>query len=255
FHEGRQTLRPLVVGNSALTPPIDDQIIGMKSGERRRFPVTYPPDFHDAALAGKDAEWLVHVVNIQEKVVPELTDEFARAVSEELNTVEELRERVRQRLMELKAAQAAEQVRQQVVDAVVANATVDVPARLIERRATRKWRDVEQELARRHLTLEDFARYRNVTVDALRAEYRAEAEREVRQELVLDAIAAQENITVTPEEMQPHIEALARAMQQPPTTLEAQMLATGTISAVASTVRERKTIDWLVSVADIQEEA
>jgi trigger factor len=254
YKEGRQTLRPFVVGDNALTPSVDDSLIGMRAGEERRFPVTYPPDFNDAELAGKEAEFLVHVVSVREKIVPALTDEFAKEVSEDLNTVDELREWVRQRLTELKAAQAAEQVRQQVVNAVVANAVVDVPDRLVERRATRKWRDVEQELERRRLTLEDFARFRNVTMDELRAEYRAEAERELRQELVLEAVAQRENITVTPEEMQPQIEALARAMQQRPADLQAQMVATAMISAVESTVRERKTVDWLVSVADVKEE-
>jgi trigger factor len=253
-HEGRQTLRPFVVGENQLTPTIDDQLLGMKAEEERRFPVTYPPDFNDESLAGKDAEFFVRVVSVKQKVLPELNDAFAHAVGDEFNDLEQLRQHVRQRLTDLKQARAQEEARQQVIDRVVSSATVELPERLIERRAARKLRQVEEEFKRRGVTLEDIVQNSRITLDELRRRYRAEAERELQQELVLEAVAKQEGIAVEPQELESELVALAEALKQDVEQVRQQATENGTILVIESSVRERKAAEWLVSAAHVTED-
>jgi trigger factor len=242
-------LRAFVLGESGFTPNIDEHLLDAKLDEERRFTLTYPDDFQDEELAGKEAEFAVKITALKERLLPELNDEFAQAAGAE--NMDGLREQMKQFLQSRKEREANEAMRTELVQKVVEGATLEVPGELVGRRAHNRFHAFEHELQHRESTLDDYLTETNQSREEFEASLAEEIAGELKQELVLDEIAQKQNVEVTIEEIENHYRMMSQVLRQP---IE-QLLNEVDVETVRASIRQRKAIDWLMQNAKINEES
>lgn len=200
FDGGTAQDQTLTIGSGQFIPGFEEQMVGMAVGEEKDIEVTFPEEYHAENLAGKKAVFAVKVNGIQVKELPTLDDEFAKDVSE-YDTLEALRDAKRQELLEQAEKNAKIQKENDVVRKAVENATVEVPDAMVERQIDSFLQDMGYRLQMQGISLEDYLKYTNAEISALRDQYRADAALRVKSQLVLEAISKAEAIEATPEEI------------------------------------------------------
>ncbi|KYH31846.1 trigger factor [Neomoorella mulderi] len=233
---------PLELGSGTFVPGFEEQLVGARVNEERTVNVTFPADYHQEDLAGKEAIFQVTIRGIKRKELAPLDDEFAKDVSE-CETLAELRQDIRRRLEERRRQEIDAAVRRAVVEKAVAAATVDLPAVMVKRRIETRIRELERNLQLRKITLEEFLNATGKNMDELEQDFRPEAEKDVKTELVLEAIARAENIEATEEELRDEIEKMARITRQDPAELQQNL---DYLSFLKYDIMIKKTIDFLV---------
>ena len=200
FDGGTAQGQTLTIGSGQFIPGFEEQMVGMAVGEEKDIEVTFPEEYHAENLAGKKAVFAVKVNGIQVKELPTLDDEFAKDVSE-YDTLEALRDAKRQELLEQAEKNAKIQKENDVVRKAVENATVEVPDAMVERQIDSFLQDMGYRLQMQGISLEDYLKYTNTEISALRDQYRADAALRVKSQLVLEAISKAEAIEATSEEI------------------------------------------------------
>jgi len=248
FEGGKASDYLLELGSDQLIEGFEEQLIGAGGGESREVKVTFPDDYQAEELAGEDAIFAVEVKEVREKILPELDDDFAAEASE-FETLEELREDIAKRVGEAVGERAEQDFRVAAVDAAVDAATVDVPAALVDARAEERWERVERQLAGSGMSAEAYLQMQGRTREEVIAESKPDAERELKREAVLAAIAAAEEIDAGDEEM---IEALAHTAEHERTTPEKlleRLRENGREAMVREDIVVRKAIDLVAESA------
>ena len=200
FDGGTAQGQTLTIGSGQFIPGFEEQMVGMAVGEEKDIEVTFPEEYHAENLAGKKAVFAVKVNGIQVKELPTLDDEFAKDVSE-YDTLEALRDAKRQELLEQAEKNAKIQKENDVVRKAVENATVEIPDAMVERQIDSFLQDLGYRLQMQGISLEDYLKYTNSEISALRDQYRADAALRVKSQLVLEAIGKAEAIEAAPEEI------------------------------------------------------
>ena len=200
FDGGTAQGQTLTIGSGQFIPGFEEQMVGMAVGEEKDIEVTFPEEYHAEQLAGKKAVFAVKVNGIQVKELPALDDEFAKDVSE-YDTLEALREAKRKELLEQAEKNAKIEKENDVVRKAVENATVEIPDAMVERQIDSFLQDMGYRLQMQGISLEDYLKYTNTEISALRDQYRADAALRVKSQLVLEAISKAEAIEATPEEI------------------------------------------------------
>jgi trigger factor len=199
--EGGEARDELVeLGSGRLLEDFEEGLRGASAGEKRSIEVSFPDTYPAEQLAGKTATFGVTVKEVREKNLPQLDDEFAADASE-FDTLDELRADIQSKLRHALEHRADDEFRAAAVDAAVAEASVDVPEEVIAARAEEMWERVERSLAERNVSPEAYLQMQDKTREELVAEARPDAERALKREAVLDAIAEAEGIEVSDEEM------------------------------------------------------
>jgi trigger factor len=248
FEGGKATDTLLELGGGQLIEGFEEQLIGASAGESREVKVSFPEDYRAEDLAGRDAVFTVDVKEVREKALPELDDDFASEASE-FDSLEELREDIRKRLAEVVDQRIEQDFRVAAVDAAAENATVAVPDELALAAATERWERAERQLASRGMSPDAYLQMQGKTRDEVSAESRPDAERELRREAVLAAIADAEEIEAGEEEM---VEALALTAEHERTTPEKllkRLRQEGRDAMVREDIRIRKAIDLIADSA------
>ncbi len=248
FEGGKAEDYLLGLGAGQLIEGFEEQLVGARADEERDVKVTFPAEYQAEHLAGKDAVFKVQVKEVREKILPELDDEFASDASE-FETLEELRADIREKVGEALAGRAEEDFRLAAVDVAVDEATVDVPADLVTARATERWERMERQLAQRGMDPNAFLQMQGKTREELIEESKPDAERELKREAVVTAIAAAEEIEVSDEEL---IEALEHSAQHERTTpqkLLERLRENGRDAMVLDDIRARKAIELVAESA------
>ena len=247
----KRELGPLEIGTGNLVPPIDEQLLGASVGDERKFAVTYPDDYKDESLRGKNAEFTVTVTSVKEKLLPDLDDELAREVDAEFETLDALKTRIRERRQAAKDTEANIAARKKVVEAVVAGARLEFAPSWLDRRAEHRFQQLMQDLTQRSITLDEYLESQKKTTEEVKARLREEVERDSKRELVLAAIAKQEGVEIEAAEVDAELVALARSVGQDPRALADRMFRNGTLRALEVAVFERKVAEWLLSKANV----
>lgn len=206
----------LALGSGQLIDNFEDQLTGAVPGDEVDVEVTFPDEYQEPKLAGEDAVFKVKVKEVREKILPELDDEFASDASE-FDTLEELRADIREKVGAALNSRAAEDFRIAAVDAAVDAATVEIPDEIVTARAGERWERMERQLAQQGMDPNMFLQMQGKTRDELIEETKPDAERELKREAVVTAIAAAEELEVAEEEM---VEALAHSAEHERTTPE-----------------------------------
>ena len=238
----------LALGSGQLIEGFEEQLIGAEAGEERDVEVTFPSEYQAEHLAGKDAVFKVKVKEVREKILPELDDDFASDASE-FDTLEELRAEIREKVGTALGSRAEEDFRIAAIDAAVEEATVDVPEDLATARATERWEGMERQLAGQGMDPNAFLQMQGKTREELIEETKPDAEKELRREAVVTAIAEAEGIEVSEEEM---VEALAHSAEHERTTPEKlleRLRQSGRDAMVREDLRARKAIDLVAEEA------
>jgi trigger factor len=246
--EGRDQLVEL--GSGSLVEGFEEGLRGARAGDEREIAVTFPEDYRAERLAGKEATFTVTVREVREKRLPELDDDFALEASE-FDTLEELRADIAEKLRAVASSRSDEQFRAAAVEAAVQNAKVDVPEELAAARAEEMFHRFEHQLADRGVDPEAFARIQGKPREELVADVRPDAERSLRREAVLAAIADAEQIEISDDDL---FEALRGGDDSPATEKEARralerLRSSGRDALVREDIRIRRAAEVVVEAA------
>ncbi|AKM19947.1 trigger factor [Anoxybacillus geothermalis] len=243
FEGGKAENYSLEIGSGTFIPGFEEQLVGMKAGEEKEIQVTFPEEYHAEQLAGKPATFKVKVHEVKAKQLPALDDEFAKDVDEEVETLDELKAKIRARLEEAKKNEAETALRNAVVEKAAANAEIDIPAVMVQNETDRMLREFDQRLQMQGLNLQLYYQFSGQDEAALREQMKEDAEKRVRAALTLEAIAKAENIEVTDEEVEEELQKMAEAYNLSVDKLKELL---GSLDGVKEDLKWRKTIDFLV---------
>ena len=238
----------LALGSGQLIEGFEEQLVGAGAGEEREVKVTFPADYQAEHLAGEDAVFKVKVKEVREKVLPELDDDFASDASE-FDTLEELRADIREKVGVAMGSRAEEDFRVAAIDAAVDAATVEVPDELATARAGERWERMERQLAGRGMDPNAFLQMQGKTRDELIEETKPDAEKELKREAVVTAIAEAEGIEVSEEEMIEALEHSAEHERTTPEKLLERLRQSGRDAMVREDLQARKAIELVAEAA------
>lgn len=232
------------VGGPRLVAAFSDRLVGMAAGDTTSFPIDYAESDGREELAGKTVEYTVTMKSVQEKVLPELTDELAEEISE-YDTVEELRASIQERLEKSAQDEVDELFRRMVIDAAVAEATVEIPDVMVRGRVDGILHETSHRLPQ-GITLEQYLQMSGKTLDQAREELAPDAEMAIRRELVVEAVAEAENVTVTDEEVEAQVRTDAEASGRDGDELLRELRKLNGFETLRDDMVMRRTVDLLI---------
>ncbi|MFS0560948.1 trigger factor [Terribacillus sp. 179-K 1B1 HS] len=244
FEGGKAENHSLEIGSGSFIPGFEEQLVGKESGSESDISVTFPEEYHAAELAGKEAVFKVKIHEIKAKELPELDDEFAKDVDEEVESLDALREKTKNRLQEEKTNAAENNKREQLINLATDNAKVDVPEAMVDTELDRMVREFEQRLQMQGMTLEMYQQFSGQDEAALREQMKEDAGKRVKTNLTLEAIAKAENVEVTDEDVNAELEKMAEMYQTDKEQLTAML--GGNTDAIKDDLKFQKAIDVLV---------
>ncbi|HYL92437.1 MAG TPA: trigger factor [Alphaproteobacteria bacterium] len=230
------------IGGANTIAEFSANLRGAKSGDERVFDVNYAADFYDKRLAGKTIHYTVKINAIKTKIVPELNDEFAREISKEFETLDALKQRLREGMEEELKHKAAHEAKDKLVDLLVEKHDFPVPNALVERQIDLRLERGLRALAAQGMKTEDM---RRMDFARLRAAQRESAVKEVKSNLLLEKIADAENIQVGDQDLEKEIAVLAQQMNQTPEALRQRLVEDGAVERIRSRMRSEKALDFL----------
>lgn len=214
FDGGQADNYSLELGSGSFIPGFEEQLVGAKAEDKVDVKVTFPEDYQAADLAGKEAVFEVTVHEVKTKEVPALDDEFAKDVDEEVETLAELKEKVKARLADQKASAAKEAKEDAAVAAAVDNAKVvgdEIPASMIDEDVHRQMNQMFASMQQQGISPELYYQITGTSEDDLHKQYEEGAEHRVKTNLVLEAIVKAEDIKPSDEEIAAEVKSLAEA--------------------------------------------
>ncbi|WP_019715279.1 trigger factor [Bacillus spizizenii] len=243
FEGGKAENYSLEVGSGSFIPGFEDQLVGLEAGAEKDVEVTFPEEYHAEELAGKPAVFKVKIHEIKAKELPELDDEFAKDIDEEVETLAELTDKTKKRLEEAKENEADAKLREELVLKASENAEIDVPQAMVDTELDRMLKEFEQRLQMQGMNLELYTQFSGQDEAALKEQMKKDAEKRVKSNLTLEAIAKAENLEVSDEEVEAELTKMAEAYNMP---VENIKQAIGSTDAMKEDLKVRKAIDFLV---------
>ncbi|PKL01586.1 MAG: trigger factor [Tenericutes bacterium HGW-Tenericutes-1] len=246
FDGGTSENYELVIGSGQFIPGFEEQMIGMTPESDKDVVVTFPADYHEASLAGKEAVFAVKLHEIKQRVVPTLNDEFVVGLDlENINTVDEYKASVKANLEKGKADRNVNEITNKVVELATANATFEVPEEMIKEESARLHETTEKQIKQYGLEFEMYLQYMGKTKEEYDADLLAQATRTIRSQLVVEAIGKKENLSATKEEIEAKYLEIVEQYKIQNVTLE-QAQAAIPETAVVDEIVFKKAIDLLV---------
>jgi trigger factor len=235
------------LGSANVQPEFTENLLGARADDQKTFTVSYPEDFSSKGLAGKKVEYIAQVAAVRRKELPELDDDFARSLGEEFESVEALRDKVREDLNARVSAEANDVVRKQIIEKLIENHPIEVPKTLVEHQTNQLLQSAVRDLLGRGVD----PREHDFDWQKVRDELGARAEFDVRTSLLLEAVADAENLEVSDDEIQNEIAALALESRKSEAEVRAALTKQGGERSIADRLRNRKAIELLVENAHV----
>ena len=210
FAGGKAENYTLTIGSGSFIPGFEDQLIGTKIGEDKDVTVTFPEDYHEKSLAGKEAVFKCKVNAITVKELPDVDDEFASEVSE-FETLAEYKEDIKKKLTEKKEKEARAKKEAQAVEKAVENATMEIPDAMIDTQVQSMMEDFARRMQSQGLSLEQYFQFTGMDVKKMHDQMKPEALKRIQNSLVLEAVAKAENIEISDEKVDEEIAKMAEA--------------------------------------------
>ncbi|MBM7701329.1 trigger factor [Metabacillus iocasae] len=243
FEGGKGENYSLEIGSGTFIPGFEEQLVGEAVGTEKEVEVTFPEEYHAENLAGKVATFKVKVHEVKTKELPALDDEFAKDVDEEVETLDALKAKTKETLQSEKTREADAALRDALVEKATENAEVEIPAAMFDTEMDRMMQEFEQRLQMQGLNLELYFQFSGQDEKALRDQMRPDAEKRVKMNLTLEAIAQAENLEVTEEDVEKELENMAGMYNTPVENLK-QML--GSLEGIKEDMKIRKAVEFLV---------
>ncbi len=237
----------VVIGGPNVQPEFTENLTGVKPEDKKSFLVDYPADFSTNALAGKKVEYTMDVTAVRRRELPEVDDDWAKSVSEDIDSVDTLKAKVREDLESRAKAQSDEMIRGELLRKLVAAHPVEAPNSLVERQTNFLFESVLRNMMSQGID----PRTQQLNWDGAREELKGQAQDDVRASMLMDRIAETENVTVSGEEIEAEIDAMARMSRQSVEQVRAALTKHGGERSIAQRLRNRKALDLLVENASI----
>jgi len=241
----------IVLGGEGVLPDFNENLTGVRPDEAKTFTVSYPADFNAKGLAGKTIEYTATVTAVRRKEMPALDDEWVRSLGEEgVETVESLRERVRENLSKSAEHESEHRLRDEVLSRLVEQHRFEVPETIVSYQANQILQSMLRDMMARGVD----PRGAEINWEAMRDVVRERAGDDVRGSMLLERVAEAEGLEVSDEEVEAEIQSMAEGSRQSVEQVRAALTKQGGERSIADRLRNRKALDFLVQNANVREE-
>ena len=221
FDGGTAQNHSLELGSGSFIPGYEEQLVGHKAGETVEVTVTFPEDYQAEDLAGKEAVFTTTIHEVKSKEVPELDDELAKDIDEEVETLAELKAKYKAQLTEEKEAQYTDAVETAAIEAAVANAEiVELPGEMVHDEVHRAMNEFLGNMQQQGISADMYYQLTGTSEEQLHAQFEGDADKRVRTNLVIEAVAAAENFKTTQDEIDTEVAELAETYNMPKEQVE-----------------------------------
>jgi trigger factor len=249
FEGGSGTDYGIELGSGRLISDLEQGLAGMKTGDEKDVPVTFPADYPAEHLAGQAASFHVVMKDVKERILPDLDDEFAKSVSE-FDTLKELEDDITGRFREALQEESDRVFRSSVLDDLAKQLSTPLPEALVRGRMADMTRSMIESLASRGMEMSDYLRLTGQTAEQVVEALRPQAEDAVGKDLVLEAVADAENIEITDEMVETFIREQATQGGEDPDELVTRLMGDpATLTALRIDLRLQKALDIVVDNA------
>ncbi|HFT2919858.1 TPA: trigger factor [Streptococcus pyogenes] len=249
FDGGKGDNFSLELGSGQFIPGFEDQLVGAKAGDEVEVNVTFPESYQAEDLAGKAAKFMTTIHEVKTKEVPELDDELAKDIDEDVDTLEDLKVKYRK---ELEAAQETaydDAVEGAAIELAVANAEiVDLPEEMIHEEVNRSVNEFMGNMQRQGISPEMYFQLTGTTQEDLHNQYSAEADKRVKTNLVIEAIAKAEGFEATDSEIEQEINDLATEYNMPADQVRSLLSA----DMLKHDIAMKKAVEVITSTASVK---
>ncbi len=254
YLEGDESDEPFVdddsyaieVGSGTVVEGLEPQLIGLNVGEPQTIRLTYPESHPDVSLAGKEVRFEIEVLENRRAEVPPVDDDLAKALG--LESLQELRERVANTVKSRIESQAKSDRLAEILGKLKERVPMELPAALVADAVHNQLHELQNSLSRMGASLDEYLESRQIQLPELQAELRPQAEERVKEQLLLEAIAKEQNLTVTDDEVVESIRPLAEMYKQPVTSIIQLFKERGEFSALRDNMLLSKASDYLAGV-------
>ena len=246
FEGGKAEHYSLVLGSGSFIPGFEDQVVGHSAGEEFDVNVKFPEEYGAAELAGKDATFKIKLHEVKYKELPALDDDFAKDVSE-YDTLDELKDSIRNNIKTNLDKQAEQKVENDLMDQVIANMKADIPDAMVDSRIDELVQDFEYRISQQGLKLADYLKYMGMNIEQFRAQFKEQADKQVKMRLAMEAIGAKEGITAADEEFEEEVKRIADAYKMEADKVKSIVDA----AAVKADLAINKAIDFVKEKANV----
>ena len=246
FEGGKAEHYSLVLGSGSFIPGFEDQVVGHSAGEEFDVNVKFPEKYAAAELAGKDATFKIKLHEVKYKELPALDDDFAKDVSE-YDTLDELKDSIRNNIKTNLDKQAEQKVENDLMDQVIANMKADIPDAMVDSRIDELVQDFEYRISQQGLKLADYLKYMGMNIEQFRAQFKEQADKQVKMRLAMEAIVAKEGITASDEEFEEEVKRIADAYKMEADKVKSIVDA----AAVKADLAINKAIDFVKEKANV----
>ncbi|MBO4327567.1 MAG: trigger factor [Clostridia bacterium] len=246
FEGGKGENYSLKLGSGQFIPGFEDQLVGAQIGQDVEVNVTFPEEYQEKTLAGKPAVFKCKVNEIKVQELPVIDDDFASDVSE-FETLDEYKADLRKKIGERKEKQAKNQIREEAMKKALDNAEIEIPEPMIASEQDAEVKRMEEQLRSYGMKLDQYLQYMGVDEAGYRERIRPQAEINVRRDLVMDAIAKAEELTVTEEEVDKEYAAAAEYMKMP--LEQVKTVYAGSREGIERDIKRRKAADMIADSA------
>ena len=246
FEGGKAEHYSLILGSGSFIPGFEDQVVGHSAGEEFDVNVKFPEEYGAAELAGKDATFKIKLHEVKYKELPALDDDFAKDVSE-YDTLDELKDSIRNNIKTNLDKQAEQKVENDLMDQVITNMKADIPDAMVDSRIDELVQDFEYRISQQGLKLADYLKYMGMNIEQFRAQFKEQADKQVKMRLAMEAIVAKEGITASDEEFEEEVKRIADAYKMEADKVKSIVDA----AAVKADLAINKAIDFVKEKANV----
>ncbi len=245
FIGGKAENYELVIGSGTFIPGFEEGLIGAEIGQHVDVNVTFPDEYHSAELAGKEAVFKTDVKKIQRQELSPLDDEFAKDVSE-FETLDELKNDLRNKLIKSAEQRVKEDYVKAVISKAVDNASVEIPEAMVNERVKVMFEDLSRNFTQQGITMEQYYQFTSSSEEAMQERLRPQAAEGVKMDLVIEAIAKEEGIEVSEDEVNEEFKKLGERYKQDAESLKQTLMARGEFGFYKQSLINDKTVNFLV---------
>ena len=242
--EGSKVEKQLVQLGKNTASEFNDKLVGCSAGDEREIKILVPKDIKDKKIAGKEIRYKVKIVEIKEKELPELNEDFVKIVGN-YKTLDDFKKDIKNGLEKQVEMVNKNNYERKLLEKVVDVCEAKVPKVLIERELEYMMKSLEDDLKAKDLSLQDYYKSIKTDEEKVKKEYEIVAEKRIKQELVLDKISQAEKIQVTEKEVKDKIKTIAKEMKQDPLKVEATFKKNNNLDGLKESIKREKIINFL----------
>ena len=247
FDGGSADNYSLELGSGSFIPGFEDQLIGHKADEDVNVKVTFPEDYHAKNLAGKEAVFNVKIHEVKEKQLPDLDDEFAKDVDEDVDTLDELKEKTKKQLQEQKEDAAKSAIEDEAIEAAVNNAEIaDIPQAMLDQDTDRQVQQYLAGMQQQGINPQMYFQITGSSEDDLKKQFASDADKRVKTNLVLEAIVKDADLTASDDDIKKEISDLAKQFGMEEDAVEKSL----TKDMLAHDIEIKKAVDLVADSAN-----